>query len=213
MKGSKKENLVQFNKQNILSTAKKLFVEKGVNQTTMDDIAREANYSKSTIYVYFKSKDEIYNHIVYENMNHLRQGLEEGIQSSVNFEDCYYTICNTLVSFQEKYPLYFESVLGEISIDQESVEKMPILRDIYMVGEEINKIIGNFLQNAIDNNFVRQDIELMPTALALWASICGIITFANKKELYMQVELKCNKQKFLENGFRLILKSIIREGV
>ncbi|MDF2819673.1 MAG: transcriptional regulator TetR family [Clostridiales bacterium] len=210
MKGSKKENLIQFNKQNILLTARKLFVEKGVYQTTMDDIAREANYSKSTIYVYFKSKDEIYNHIVYENMNQLKQGLEEGIQSSSNFEDCYYTICNTLVSFQEKYPLYFESILGEISIDQESFEKMPILRDIYMEGEEINKIIENFLQNAIDNNYIRQDIEVMPTVLALWASICGIISFASKKEVYLQADLKCNKQKFLENGFGLILQSIIR---
>ena len=36
-------------------------LEKGIALTTMDDISKEAGYSKSTVYVYFKSKDEIYN--------------------------------------------------------------------------------------------------------------------------------------------------------
>ena len=50
----KKENrLVRFNRQNILEAAERLFAEKGVRQTTMDDIAKAADYSKSTVYVYF----------------------------------------------------------------------------------------------------------------------------------------------------------------
>ena len=60
----KKEALEQFNRDNILGAAKELFESKGVEKTTMDDIAALADYSKSTIYVYFKSKEEIYNSIV-----------------------------------------------------------------------------------------------------------------------------------------------------
>ena len=69
----KKENrLVRFNRQNILEAAERLFAEKGVRQTTMDDIAKAADYSKSTVYVYFKSKDEIYDWIIYTHMCTLR---------------------------------------------------------------------------------------------------------------------------------------------
>ena len=56
----KKEALMKFNQDNILLAARHLFESKGIASTTMDDIAKQADYSKSTLYVYFKSKDEIY---------------------------------------------------------------------------------------------------------------------------------------------------------
>ena len=55
----KREKLKEFHRSNILEVAKKLFLENGFIQTTMDDIAKMADYSKSTLYVYFKSKEEI----------------------------------------------------------------------------------------------------------------------------------------------------------
>ena len=61
---TKKEKLIRFNKENILETAEMLFSNKGIEKTTMDEIAKRADCSKSTIYVYFDSKEEIYNHII-----------------------------------------------------------------------------------------------------------------------------------------------------
>ncbi len=45
----KKEALIQFNKEHILASAKKLFETQGITITTVDDIAREADCSKSTL--------------------------------------------------------------------------------------------------------------------------------------------------------------------
>lgn len=61
---NKKERLYEFNRKHILSAAKELFLEKGAAQTTMDEIAKKADFSKSTIYVYFKSEEEIFDYIV-----------------------------------------------------------------------------------------------------------------------------------------------------
>jgi len=46
--------------QSILGEAKKLFFSKGYRETTMDEVALEAGFSKATIYQYFKSKDDLY---------------------------------------------------------------------------------------------------------------------------------------------------------
>lgn len=46
-------------KEVILQAAKKLFVEKGVEHTTIRSIAQKINYSVGTIYVYFKDKNDI----------------------------------------------------------------------------------------------------------------------------------------------------------
>ena len=49
MGARKKEALERFNRDNILTAAKELFELNGIEHTTMDDIARQADYSKSTI--------------------------------------------------------------------------------------------------------------------------------------------------------------------
>ncbi len=43
----------------ILQAAKKLFVEKGIEQTTIRKIASEIEYSVGTVYVYYKDKNDI----------------------------------------------------------------------------------------------------------------------------------------------------------
>lgn len=44
----------------ILNAAKKLFVEKGIEQTTIRNIADAIDYSVGTVYVYFKDKNAIF---------------------------------------------------------------------------------------------------------------------------------------------------------
>lgn len=44
---------------NILKTAQALFYDKGINETTVKEIAQEANVDRKTFYNYFSSKEEI----------------------------------------------------------------------------------------------------------------------------------------------------------
>jgi AcrR family transcriptional regulator len=46
-------------KYQILNAAEQAFTKKGLDQTRMDDIAEETGLSKGTLYLYFKSKDEL----------------------------------------------------------------------------------------------------------------------------------------------------------
>jgi AcrR family transcriptional regulator len=205
----KKEALIQFNRNNILETSKQLFLEKGIEKTTMDDIAKQADCSKSTIYVYFKSKDEIFNNIVHEYMVLLKEGIEESIHSFSDFKECYYSICKKMVQFQNQYPMYFESILAEISVQEEDFERQPILKDIYQAGEEINSSIEKFLQRGMDEKYVRADIQPSLTVFALWGSICGIISLADKKKDYFGTCLHTDKQIFLDYSFEMLLQSIL----
>ena len=47
-------------RQEIIDSAEKVFFSKGFGNTTMDDIASEAELSKGTLYLYFKSKEELF---------------------------------------------------------------------------------------------------------------------------------------------------------
>ena len=47
----------------ILNSARKIFLEKGYEQTSMRNIASEINYSPGTLYFYFKDKSEIFHEL------------------------------------------------------------------------------------------------------------------------------------------------------
>ena len=210
MGSKKREALVQFNRDNIITAARKLFEEKGIAATTVDDIAKEADYSKSTLYAYFRSKEEILNTILYEQMCMIKDILEECINSFTNFTSCYLSICRELVKYQEKYPVYYEAMLGEIKITQKDMEERNIIYNIYATGEKINDIVEALLQKGIESNFIRDDIELVPTVLYLWSGISETIRFANRKQEYLKMRLEMQITDYTEYGFKMLLKSIMK---
>ena len=48
----------------ILKAARKLFFDRGFKSVTVDNIAAKAEVSKGSVYLYFKSKEEIYTQIL-----------------------------------------------------------------------------------------------------------------------------------------------------
>jgi AcrR family transcriptional regulator len=53
----------------ILSTARQLFQEKGLGMVTMEDVAKAAGMGKSSMYYYFRSKEEIFNAVLETEIN------------------------------------------------------------------------------------------------------------------------------------------------
>jgi AcrR family transcriptional regulator len=53
----------------ILKAAEKLFFKKGFKSVTIDSVAKKAEVSKGAVYLYFKSKDEIYSQILLNNID------------------------------------------------------------------------------------------------------------------------------------------------
>ena len=56
----RKEREKERRRQQIIVAAKRVFSEKGFNKATMEDIAKEAELSPGTLYLYFKNKEELY---------------------------------------------------------------------------------------------------------------------------------------------------------
>lgn len=61
---NKKEAVAALHRARIMTAAEKLFSEKGYEQTTIEDISKESEYSRRTIYAYYESKDDILHCII-----------------------------------------------------------------------------------------------------------------------------------------------------
>lgn len=56
----------EIRRQEIVQTAKALFLEKGYEKSTMQDVMRQLEIAKGTIYHYFKSKEELLEAVIQE---------------------------------------------------------------------------------------------------------------------------------------------------
>jgi len=64
-------------KNNLIDVARQLFAKKGVENTTMNDIAEASQRGRRTLYTYFSSKNEIYKAVIESELNVLYGRLEE----------------------------------------------------------------------------------------------------------------------------------------
>lgn len=83
-----KEDVVEeFRKQTICDAAMRVVARKGINDVTVQDIADEAGVAKGTIYIYFKSRDEILATTMDGATEQLLEKLSAACQSCRGFRD------------------------------------------------------------------------------------------------------------------------------
>jgi AcrR family transcriptional regulator len=69
---TKKQVVSEFRQSEIIAAARNVFAEKGYIAATVDEIAALAALAKGTIYVYFDSKEQIYNAVLENDLDALR---------------------------------------------------------------------------------------------------------------------------------------------
>lgn len=74
---TKKQILGEFRTGEIVAAAKQVIAAKGFAATTMDEIAEAARIAKGTIYLYFKSKDELFQAVISSILERLVTQVEE----------------------------------------------------------------------------------------------------------------------------------------
>lgn len=206
--GRRKKEPRSVHRENIVSAASTLFMERGIAATSMDDIAKAAGYSKATLYVYFENKEEIVGILALNSMKKLYDYISSALIQHETTKARYDFICRGLVQYQEEFPFYFKMVLDKINIDFESKEYLPEERETYQIGEEINEKIKNFLLSGMEKGDLRNDLDIMPAIFNFWGMLSGIIQLASNKEEYIKKSMGLSKIKFLEYGFSLVYHSI-----
>ncbi len=206
--GRRKKEPRSVHRENIASAASVLFMEKGIAETSMDDIAKAAGYSKATLYVYFENKEEIVGILVLGSMKKLYDYIASALAQQESTKSRYELICRGLVRYQEEFPFYFDMALSKINIDFENRDYLPEEKETYLVGEEINEKLRDFLTAGMENGELRDDLEIMPAIFNFWGMFSGMIQLAANKEAYIEKAMGLSKGQFLDYGFSMLYRSI-----
>jgi TetR/AcrR family transcriptional regulator len=102
----RKEREREQRRNDILSAAEKLFFARGYDSVTMDDIAKEVELNKATIYLYYKDKESLFFTVVLQGVRILDGMVREREVNAKTGSDKLWEIGRAYISFAEKYPDY-----------------------------------------------------------------------------------------------------------
>jgi AcrR family transcriptional regulator len=80
----KEGDVMDEKRDRIISIAEQMFAHFGIQKTTMDDIAKKARMGKSTLYYYFKSKEEIFAEVILKDSKLFKSKLNQAVRQAVS---------------------------------------------------------------------------------------------------------------------------------
>lgn len=209
--GRRRKEPESVHRENIAAAAEALIAQKGIQGTTMDEIANKSGYSKATLYVYFQNKEEIVGFLVHKSMKLLQECLTSAVFEPGTTKEKYDRICCGLVRYQEQYPLYYTLVLSEINVNFEAGAYLSVEKEIFEVGEKINQTLSAFIRQETGIGKNQSELQTIQTVFWFWATLSGLIQLAAAKQVYMAKYLNITKQQFLEDGFNKLYQIISSE--
>ena len=105
----RKEREKQQRRNDIIDTAEKLFFSNGFENTTMDQVAEDAELSKGTLYLYFKNKDDIFEAISARGANLLADMFFEALKKGNTGLEKTRAIGEAYRTFFQKHHDYYNS--------------------------------------------------------------------------------------------------------
>lgn len=97
---SKLDEKKKLKQEALLSSAFKLFTEKGINNTSIADIVSNAKLAKGTFYLYFKDKYDIRDRLITNQGNRLFENANKALLNSgcTTLEDCVIFIADNVIN-------------------------------------------------------------------------------------------------------------------
>jgi AcrR family transcriptional regulator len=183
----------------IINVARKIFTSQGFKKTTMEDVARASGKGKSSIYYYFKSKEEIFEAVVEKEAEELKIALEKVIQSGKDpMERLKGYIMFRL--YHARTVSNFYSALKEKSLNQmhfvEGVRKNFEEQEFHMVAEILETGIkeGAF---KINNSKIG--------SIAITTMLKGL-----ELPLFLNEYTRAEKEKLLDDLIRILFYGLIK---
>lgn len=70
-------------RQKLIDVARELFAKKGIEATTMNDIAAQSGRGRRTLYTYFRNKEEIYSAVVESELEYISGEMDKVVQANI----------------------------------------------------------------------------------------------------------------------------------
>lgn len=148
-------------KEKILEAAQQLFNRFGLRKTTIDDIAKEADIGKGTIYLYFSNKEEIFLTVARNFQQNNLQKIRSAVRSETKAEKQLLKLCTSHFAQLEE-TLKTRPLTADIMAEAQTQPEYKTLREEF--SHDFSMIVRGILETGVE----AKDLKITDLDEATW---------------------------------------------
>ena len=192
-------------KRQILDAARSLLFSEGLQSTSINKIAKNAELGVGTIYSYFASKEEIFAALQEEGIDLLHNKIKKRLDRVKHSEDRLKTIARVYFDFSRGNKDYFDII--NYFLSSPGTFFSPSLKErIDQHGNRIISLIVNAINEGLDSQIFKV-VDARRFAIMFWAALHGLMQFGKLKTTMLKDE---NYQELLEYSVNYLVNSLKR---
>jgi AcrR family transcriptional regulator len=209
---ARKEEQRKLKEKDIIDAAEKLFFEKGIAVTTMDEVSALADLSKRTLYQCFSSKEELILAVGIRGFKLLRRTMETALEVATlkNGLARLKKAAEAYVRFGLEHPGYFR-IISEYEPGKQDFESVSVyIRENYEEGEKALMPLFEAVGSGIADGSLKKDLNPVTTALSLWTALSGVLDIGMRKNLYLEQYHRTSAETLCKTAVSLIINAVKR---
>jgi AcrR family transcriptional regulator len=187
MSGQKrKARVAALHKENIMLSSEHLFLEKGFEFTTIQEISKLSGYSRRTIYAYFASKEDILYHITLQGLAILQKNILDAAEARASFLEKYDRVCEEIQKYHQTAVQSLSELNALYRQENDDAQALEVVNDIQYMISGIFSILAEMLEDGQREKAVDPDVWPAAAARVLWVSIFALLdmTWLDKDGLF-----------------------------
>jgi AcrR family transcriptional regulator len=160
---TKKDVLSEFRRSELLLAARAVFGKKGFHDASIEEIAELAEVAKGTVYLYYKSKNDLYMEALRFGIESLNKELKLRADEPGGCLETLRAITQTKIVFFEENRDFFRIYFSELGRLPAHPAGVALVRDLYT---EQTKVFERVLREGIKRREVR-NLDVEKTAFAI----------------------------------------------
>jgi TetR/AcrR family transcriptional regulator len=197
-----KENRKQF----ILNSAEQLILKEGLSSLSIQRVSKNTKLAVGTIYLYFKSKEDIIANLTIRSREVL---LQKFIESTNKKENALDKISELLISF---YNFYKEKhVYNQLVSFYETNSGLQETEDLREASYMITQLVVDIVKEGKKQQTIKKSLKEIEFSFWLWGTTIGIIQLIEVKRAILTQTLGQSELDFYKSHISLIISSL-KEG-
>jgi TetR/AcrR family transcriptional regulator len=207
----RKEREKEHRKEEILDAAQKVFFEKGLATATMDEIAATAELSKGTLYLYYKSKEDMYLGVMMRGMSDLHTEFERIGLSNLSSVEKMVKLHAAYIEYFYKERKFFQMTNYLQSPHFHKQVSIEMKQSCDADGQKVWKTINNILQDGVKEGILRSDFNPIDLGIILWSNTTSLLFRIDNEGDMWKKRFNIDLEHTLEISKRILFESILTD--
>ena len=171
----RKEREKLHRKEEILNAAETVFFEKGLAASTMDEIADRAELSKGTLYLYYKSTEDLYMAIICRGHQILFKMFQEAAATGESSIKLLENLGQAYFTFYKRYHDYFRMFSFSENTQLHSQVSEEMKNTCAESGQCLGGVVQEVIRKGIEDGSFRRETNPVEMSIILWAHCRGVM--------------------------------------